>query len=131
MAKVYLNYKNSDSTLIGDVLKVKIDESFTTEINKNNTCEFDLALGTHNFKMYYQGWTENDMVGYLDENVNIVNDTYLIYQSPKTIYGKGKLINKPFKSKEEFDKYLSKKRMVATIIGVILLVIAILVWIFL
>ena len=69
--------------------------------------------------MYYQGWTENDMVGYLDQNIMVNGDTYLIYKSPATIYGKAKLIQKNFNSVEEFRKFVAKKNKIAKIVGII------------
>jgi len=80
---------------------------------KNWYCEID------NIKMYYQGWTENDMVGYLDQNIMVNGDTYLIYKSPATIYGKAKLIQKNFNSVEEFRKFVAKKNKIAKIVGII------------
>ncbi len=127
MAKLCLNYRSGNDSVLGDVLKIKIDEQITAEVNKNEIYEIDLENGNHNIKMYYQGWTENDMVGYLDQNIMVNGDTYLIYKSPATIYGKAKLIQKNFNSVEEFRKFVAKKNKIAKIVGIILFIIALII----
>lgn len=94
MGKLYLNYKKHNSNLFGEFLKVKIDEKITTEIKENEISEFELPNGVHNIKMYIEGWQEDDLAGYVDCNIDIQDNTYYVYEMPKTLMGKGKFVQK-------------------------------------
>lgn len=126
MGKIYLYYKKHNSSQFGDILKVKIDDSIVTEVEKNSIYELELSNGMHNIKMYYEGWSSEEIIGYIDQNIEINGDTYYIYKGPTTLYGKGKLIKKSFNTPDEFKKYVSKSNKIYKILGVILFIIAIL-----
>ncbi len=127
MGKIYLNYKKHNDSQLGDVLKVKIDDSITSEVKGNEIYELELTNGTHNIKMYYEGWSNDDLVGYVDENIEINGDTYYTYQGPTTIYGKGKLIKNNFNSPDDFKNYVKKSNKIYAVLGIILFIIAILI----
>ena len=67
MGKIYLYYKKHSDSELGNVLKVKIDDNITAEINKNEVYELELTDGMHNIKMYYEGWSADELVGYIDQ----------------------------------------------------------------
>lgn len=127
MGKIYLYYKKHNDSQLGEVLKVKIDDNVTTEVKKNEVYELELTDGTHNIKMYYEGWSKDEMIGYVDQNIEIDGDTYYIYKGPATIYGKGKLIKNNFNSPDEFKKYANKSNKIYKIVGIILFIIAVLI----
>ena len=127
MGKIHLYYKKHDNSELGDILKVKIDDKITAEVRKNDIYELEMNNGQHNIKMYYEGWTENDLVGYIDQNIEINGDTYFIYEGPKTIYGKGSLVNNNFNNVEEFKKYVTKTNKTYKILGIILIILAIII----
>ena len=127
MGKLYLYYKKHNDSVIGNFLKVKVDDNITAEVDKNNTYELELSNGTHNIKMYSEGWTSNDLVGYIDQDIEIENDTYYIYKAPATIYGKGKLTHHQFNSIDDFKKYVKKNNTIYKIVGIIFVIIAILI----
>ena len=129
MGKIYLYYKKHNDSRFVDILKLKIDDETTAKVKKNSIFEQELADGTHNFKMYYEGWSKNDLVGYIDKNIEINGDTYYIYKGPATIFGKGKLIINDFNSPNEFNDYVKKTNIIYKILGVIFFVIAILIFI--
>ncbi len=122
MGKFCLYYKKNGNSLLGDVLKVKIDDNETFEVNKNEVYVVELTNGTHNFKMYYEGWSSEELVGYIDENIEINGDTYYIYKDPKTIYGKGSLIRKNSKSPEEFTKNVKKSNITSAVLGLLFII---------
>ena len=127
MGKLYLFYKRHNSAYLGEVLKVKIDDNITAEVKKNTIFELELADGTHNVKMYFQGWGKDELVGYIDKNIEIIGDTYYIYEGPATIVGKGKLNQKNSKSPEAFKKYAEKSNNIYIILGIILFIIGIII----
>lgn len=118
MGNFYL-YNNSDINL-----KIKIDDNIIIEVGKNDLYNCNLSNGMHNIKMYCEGWSSNELIGYIDQNIEISENTYFIYKSPMTIYGKGKLVN--FGSPEKFKKYIKKtnrRYKILTIISFIILII--------
>ncbi len=125
MGKLYLYYKKHNDNELGDILKVKIDDNITSTVKKNEVYEVELPLGIHNLKMYYDGWSEGELVGYLDQNIEIQKDTFYTYKGPATIYGKGKLIKNNFNNFDEFIKYTSHSNKIYKIIGIILFILAI------
>ncbi len=127
MGKLYLYYKNHSNSQLGDVLKVKIDDSITSEVQKNEIYELELADGSHNAKMYYEGWSEGEMVGYVDKNININGETFYIYKNPSTIYGKGELTEKHFNNSEEFKKSVNNSNIIAKVVFIVLLILAIII----
>ena len=130
MGKLYLYYKNHHYSEFGDILKVKINEEMTTEVLKNEIYEQELNDGTHNIKMYFEGWTKDQLVGYLDQDIEINGNTYYIYDAPATLLGKGKLVKLDYNSPEEFKEYVNgtnkKHNILSTIFFVIALIIIIL-----
>ncbi len=130
MGKLYLYYKNHHDSEFGDILKVKINEEMTTEVLKNEIYEQELNDGTHNIKMYFEGWTKDQLVGYLDQDIEINGNTYYIYDAPATLLGKGKLVKLDYNSPEEFKEYVNgtnkKHNILSTIFFVIALIIIIL-----
>ena len=127
MGKIYLYYKKHNDSQLGNVLKVKIDDSITAEINKNEVYELELTDGIHNIKMYYEGWSNDELVGYVDQSIEISGDSYYTYKGPATIYGKGQLIKNNFNSSDEFKNSVNKSNKIYKILGIILFVIAILI----
>ena len=130
MGKLYLYYKNHHDSEFGDILKVKINEEMTTEVLKNEIYEQELNDGTHNIKMYFEGWTKDQLVGYLDQDIEINGNTYYIYDAPATLLGKGKLVKLDYNSPEEFKEYVNgtnkRHNILSTIFFVIALIIIIL-----
>ena len=126
MGKIYLYYKRHNDSVLGKVLKIKIDDKITAEINKNDIYELELADGQHNIKMYYCGWTEDELVGYIDENIVISGDTFFIYKGPATIYGKGKLIKNSYNNADDFKMRVKNINRLYKIIGICLFVIFVL-----
>ncbi len=104
MGRLYLYYKKHNHSLMGEVLKIKVDDEITSEVKKNHIYEREFSDGRHNVKMYICGWTKDELVGYVDENIEISGDTFYTYRGPVTIYGKGKLKNKPCRSVDDFKK---------------------------
>lgn len=127
MGKLYLYYKKHNNNELGDILKVKIDDNITSTVKKNEIYELELPEGTHNLKMYYDGWSEGEVVGYLDQNIEIQKDTFFTYKGPATIYGKGKLIKNNFNSSDEFIKYTYNYNQIYKILGIIFLILAIII----
>lgn len=127
MGKIYLYYKKHNDSQFGQVLKVKIDDSITTEINKNEIYELELVDGMHNIKMYYEGWSANELIGYIDQNIEINGDTYYTYKGPATINGKGKLTKNSFNNPNEFKRYVDNSNRKYKILVIILIIIAILI----
>ncbi len=127
MGKIYLYYKKHSDSELGNVLKVKIDDNITAEINKNEVYELELTDGMHNIKMYYEGWSADELVGYIDQNIEINGDSYYTYKGPTTIYGKGSLTKNNFNSPDEFKKSVNKSNKMYKILGIILFIIAILI----
>lgn len=106
MGRLYLYYENHKDSSLGDVLKVKIDEKITTEILKNEIYEQDLDDSVHNIKMYFEGWTKDQLVGYIDQDIVIKGNTYYIYKT--TLMNKGKLNKVDYDSPKEFKEKVSK-----------------------
>lgn len=131
MGKIYLHYQNFSDAQLGDILKVKIDDTITAEIKRNEVYELELVDGNHNLKMYYEGWSSDELVGYIDQNVEIMGDTYFTYKGPKTIYGKGNLIKRNFKDSTEFYKKIHKSNTIVKILGIILFIAALFCFLFL
>lgn len=131
MGKLYLYYKNQNDSQLGDMLKIKIDDTIKTEVKKNEICELEMADGRHNAKMYFQGWSSDELAGYIDEDIDIAGNSYYVYHAPIIIYNKGKLEKKNLDSPEAFRKYVTKKNKIYKMLGVILFIIALLVVIFL
>ena len=104
MGRLYLYYKKHNNSMLGDVLKVKIDERITTEILANEVYEQNFDDGVHNIKMYFEGWTKDQLVGYVDRDIAINGNTYYIYKPPSTLVWKGKLVKADYNSPEEFNK---------------------------
>ena len=130
MGKLCLYFKKHEKTEIGNSLKVKIDDSIITEIASNNIYEVELSDGEHNIKAYTEGWNKDEMVGYIDQNIEINKDTYFTYKSPLIITGKGQLIKENFSSPEEFKKSINKSTKLYKIIMAILVIIAIILLLF-
>lgn len=130
MGKIYLYYKKHNDSVLGEVLKIKIDDNITAEINKNDVYELELADGQHNIKMYYCGWTEDELVGYIDENIVISGDTFFTYQRPFSVYGKGKLIKNSYNSADDFKRHVKKTNRLYKLIVAVLFIILVLFIIF-
>ncbi len=126
MGKFYLYYKKHNDLQVGDVLKVKIDDSIVAEVYKNDIYELELMDGMHNIKMYFEGWTSNDLMGYIDQNIEVSGNVYYVYTAPMILTGKGKFENFQFQDVDSFKKYVSKKNKSYKIIGIILFIIALL-----
>lgn len=129
MGKLYLYYKKHNDLIVGDVLKVKIDDNITVEVPKNEIFEIELENGEHNIKMYFEGFSEDSLMGYIDENIEILENTYYIYQSPKALKRKGKFQKNTFSSVDEFKKYVEKSNKKYDIFCIILFIILILIYI--
>lgn len=126
MGRLYLNYKRHSYSLLGEVLKIKVDDAITSEVKKNAVYELELADGQHNVKMYTCGWTKDELVGYVEENIEISGDTFYTYQGPITIYGKGKLKKKVCRSADDFKKQVKTSNIVYKILNAALLIFLIL-----
>lgn len=123
MGKLKIYYKKQNNMSIGEVLKIKIDESIKAEIKSNEFVEFDLEDREHNIKMYFEGFTEAEIYGYIDQNIEIQGNNYYIYTAPRTPKGKVKFEKKEFNSDEDFVKFVkqtNKKYKIFTIILLIL-----------
>lgn len=129
MGKFFLYYKKHSDTMLGNVLKIKIDNDITAEVAKNGIYELEIKDGVHNIKMYYEGWSKDELVGYIDKDIEIKGDTYYTYKGPATIYGKGKLSKNEFNSPTEFKNYKHKDKKIHKILGIIAFIIAIIVYI--
>ena len=119
MGRLYLYYKKHNNSMLGDVLKVKIDERITTEILANEVYEQNFDDGVHNIKMYFEGWTKDQLVGYVDRDIAINGNTYYIYKPPSTLVWKGKLVKADYNSPEEFNKKvntINKKHKISDLI---------------
>lgn len=131
MSKLYLYYKKHNDLQVGDVLKVKIDDNIMLEVNKNDICEVELADGMHNVKMYFEGWSSNDLMGYIDQNIDVNGDVYYVYKAPMILTGKGEFKNYQFNDVDSFKSYVSKSNKNFKIIGIIFIVILVLLlWLF-
>ena len=130
MGKLCLYFKKHEETQVGNILKVKIDDNITTEITNDSIYEVELPDGQHNIKAYYEGWTKVEIVGYIDQNIEINGDTFLTYKPPLTISGKGQLIKENFTSSEEFKKSVKKSTKTYKMIIIILVIIGIILWLF-
>ncbi len=130
MGKLCLYFKKHEETQVGNILKVKIDDNITTEITNDSIYEVELPDGQHNIKAYYEGWTKDEIVGYIDQNIEINGDTFLTYKPPLTISGKGQLIKENFTSSEEFKKSVKKSTKTYKMIIIILVIIGIILWLF-
>lgn len=130
MGKLYLYYKNNSSSLMGELLNVKIDDTITSKIKKNEIYELELENGKHNIKMYCNDWMSDRLVGYLDENIEINEETYYIYKCPMTVSGKGKLEKFNFNSVDEFKKYKKSVINKYKIFIAILIIISIIIYLF-
>ncbi len=126
MSKFYLFYKKHNDLQVGDVLKVKIDDSITLEVNKNDIGDVELSDGMHNVKMYFEGWSSNDLMGYIDQNIEVNGDVYYVYKAPVILTGKGDFKSYQFNDVDSFRKYVSKSNRKFKILGIIFFVILIL-----
>ncbi len=122
MGKLVIYYNNHRDSLFGDVLKVKIDENITTEIKKNEIYEVELENGQHNIKMYFEGTSKEQLLGYIDENIEVQEQTYYTYTAPALTNGKGKLEKNNFTSIDEFKKYVQKNNKKYVILGILLFI---------
>ena len=127
MGKIYLYYRRHEDAPIGNILKVKIDDSITAEVNRDEIYELEIPDGEHNIKMYYEGWSKNELVGYLDQNIKINGNTYFMYKPPFSIYGKGKLIMYQYNSPEEFKNFVKKGKKSYKIWGIVFFIIALII----
>lgn len=127
MGHLYLAYNKGSGigASIGDILKLKIDENIIGEINESQIYETELADGNHNIKLYSEGWNKNQLVGYLDENIQITDNSYFVYNLPQTLKGKGKLIKFNCDNLEDFKKQIRKKKISNTVLIIILIIICI------
>lgn len=125
MGKLCLYFKRHEETAIGNVLKVKIDDSITDEVANDDIYEVELSDGQHNIKAYYEGWTKDDIVGYINQNIDINGDTCFTYKPPFVITGKGKLIKEKFTNSEDFKKSVKKSTKKYNILIIILVAIGI------
>ena len=128
MGKLCLYYKKHEDAPIGNILKVKVDDSITFEVNRDEIYELDLEDGNHNIKMYYEGWSKNELVGYIDKYIEINGNTYYMYKGPLSIYGKGKLTKHDYNSPDEFKKTIKKDIKKNKIVGAILLLLAFIIY---
>lgn len=131
MGKLYLFYSKHNSSQLGDILKVKIDDQIIFEVKENEFYEQELTDSQHNIKMYYEGWTSDQLVGYIDQTIDVVGDTYYMYKPPMTLSGKGKLICKKYNTSDDFKKYVKNSNKLHKIWVVILIILAFLVLLFL
>ena len=122
MSKLYLYYENYNHNNI-NILKIKIDNKITAEITRNTIYELELTNGQHNIKLYSEGLSSNDLIGYIDKNIEITDNTYFTYK-------KGKLIKNNFKNLDELKNHIAKKDKKYKTIKIIFIIILILIYIF-
>lgn len=131
MGKLRIYYIKHNDLLVGDILKLKIDENIKTEIKKDEFKEFDIEDGSHNIKMYFEGFSADEMHGYIDQNIEIQGDNnYYIYQAPKVLNGKAKFEKKDFNNDKDFSEFVQKSNKKYKTIGIILLILLVLAMLF-
>lgn len=130
MAKFYLYYNHNSDTQVVDILKVKIDNEATYEIKKLETLEVELPNGTHNVKMYAQGWGKDDLVGFIDTDIEVNSDVFYVYKAPMFINGKGTLTKTNYTSKEEFDKHNSNSSTIYKVLIALGIIVYFIIWLF-
>ena len=104
MAKIIIHYiKDGKDLLLDSVLKVKIDEDIKFEVKKGFSGECELKSGVHILKYYFTGYGKNDIYGYDEKEINILDkDNFFVYKTPVFLMGKGKFI--ACESESEFNK---------------------------
>lgn len=131
MGKLHLYYKKHNSMSLGQELKVKIDDTLISTVHENSIESYELPDGVHNIKMYFEGWTTEDICGYIDQNIEINGETCYEYDCPAGIKGKGKFFKKDFSDLTSFEKYTKSSNKKYTILCVLGIIVAIIILLFL
>lgn len=127
MAKLYLYYKKHGDSVLGNILKIKVDDSIIAEVNKNDIYEVSLRKGKHNIKMYYEGWSKDELIGYVNQEIVVDKDVYYIYKNPIFINGKGRLVEFQCDNQEFFRKHIKHSNILTKALCVTLVLIALII----
>lgn len=128
MGKLVIYYAKDDKTKrssFNSTLKIKVDNEQKIELEKGNSTIIELQNGKHNVKMFFRAWSENDVCGYVNTDVEINdNASYYIYKAPVVLNNSGKLVK--VNSEDEFKKN-EKIRTILNIFTFIIILLAIII----
>ena len=110
MAKLTILYMRGSCTggLFGMELKVKIGEDKIFEVTKDKFNTIELEKGKHSITMYVERYSEKDIIGYVNTEVDINDDdNYFVYKAPSIATKPGKFFK--VNNKEELENLIKKR----------------------